>query len=281
MSTKRIGVIPKKMGAYSSTATYGLMNLVTNDAGDYFESLQDNNTGHALTDTDWWMRRSTPDATPAIAAANSAATTAKNVTTEMQQVEANIKTAEASRMTAENNRVGAESSRVNAEKSRVTAETNRASAESVRATAETNRASAESARATAETARETASATAVSNAEAATKAAQAVVDNNATIIDNLSDGIIRNAEPYDAALPTVCGQPMILLAHGTPSEDTVPLNWMQYDPATDTGYNWNGLPCALGQQYINIDATANARYIAVPSSSDADADDTELTWKNI
>ena len=267
MSTKRIGVIPKKMGAYSSTATYGLMNLVTNDAGDYFESLQDNNTGHALTDTDWWMRRSTPDATPAIAAANSAATTANNVTTEMQQVEANIKTAEASRMTAENNRVGAESSRVNAEKSR--------------ATAETNRASAESARATAETARETASATAVSNAEAATKAAQAVVDNNATIIDNLSDGIIRNAEPYDAALPTVCGQPMILLAHGTPSEDTVPLNWKQYDPATDTGYNWNGLPCALGQQYINIDATANARYIAVPSSSDADADDTELTWKNI
>lgn len=75
-------------------------------------------------------------------------------------------------------------------------------------------------------------------------------------------------------LPLLCGQPSILFAHGTPQEAVVPVNWKQYDWTTDTGYDWNGQPSALGQQYINIDATTGGRYIAVPN------DNGSLSWKN-
>lgn len=75
-------------------------------------------------------------------------------------------------------------------------------------------------------------------------------------------------------LPLLCGQPSILFAHGTPQEAVVPVNWKQYDWNTDTGYDWNGQPSAMGQQYINIDATTGGRYIAVPN------DNGSLSWKN-
>ena len=69
--------------------------------------------------------------------------------------------------------------------------------------------------------------------------------------------------PDYASLPLLCGQPMILFGDGTPQVSVVPKNWKQYDPATCEGYDWNGLPSAIGQQYINESATANGRYIAV------------------
>lgn len=75
-------------------------------------------------------------------------------------------------------------------------------------------------------------------------------------------------------LPLLCGQPSILFGKGTPQESVVPVNWKQYDWVTDTGYDWNGQPSALGQQYINISATTGGRYIAVPN------DDGSLSWKN-
>ena len=65
-------------------------------------------------------------------------------------------------------------------------------------------------------------------------------------------------------LPLLCGQPMILFGKGTPSASVVPDNWKQYDIETGEGYNWNGLPSALGQQYINTTVTSGGRYIAVP-----------------
>ena len=70
--------------------------------------------------------------------------------------------------------------------------------------------------------------------------------------------------PDYSALPLLCGQPPILYGEGTPQESIVPLNWIQFDPVTNTGYNWNGTPSALGQTYINISATSNGRYTAVP-----------------
>ena len=70
--------------------------------------------------------------------------------------------------------------------------------------------------------------------------------------------------PDYSALPLLCGQPPILYGEGTPQESVVPLNWKQFDPITNTGYNWNGTPSALGQTYINISATSNGRYTAVP-----------------
>lgn len=83
------------------------------------------------------------------------------------------------------------------------------------------------------------------------------------------------AMPYDdSSLPLLCGQPPILFGAGTPQEAVVPINWKQFDKETSEGYNWNGEPSAIGQQYINTSASSNGRYIAVPSA------DGGLTWKN-
>lgn len=95
-----------------------------------------------------------------------------------------------------------------------------------------------------------------------------------TIISHASDKIATTEKevvslggeataPDYASLPLLCGQPMILFGEGTPQVSVVPKNWKQYDPATGDGYDWNGLPSAIGQQYINESATANGRYIAV------------------
>lgn len=75
-------------------------------------------------------------------------------------------------------------------------------------------------------------------------------------------------------LPLLCGQPMILFGEGTPQESVVPKNWKQYDAMTDEGYNWNGKPSAIGQQYINLSASTNGRYIAV------DKENGTLIWEN-
>jgi len=65
------------------------------------------------------------------------------------------------------------------------------------------------------------------------------------------------------SVPLLCGQPMILFGAGTPQEAVVPINWKQFDPETEKGYNWNGVPTALGQIYVNTSVTTNSRYIAV------------------
>lgn len=70
------------------------------------------------------------------------------------------------------------------------------------------------------------------------------------------------ASPDDSALPLLCGQPPILFGAGTPKEAIVPDNWNQYDPETGEGYNWNGKPSAIGQQYIDTTAASGGRYIA-------------------
>lgn len=76
-------------------------------------------------------------------------------------------------------------------------------------------------------------------------------------------------------LPLLCGQPMILFGAGTPQEAVVPDNWIQYDIETGEGYNWNGLPSALGQRYINTSASSGGNYIAVRSGA------YDLRWLNI
>jgi hypothetical protein len=47
----KIGLTPK--GAYSSAATYDYLDYVSSTDGIY-TSKQASNTGHALTETDWW-----------------------------------------------------------------------------------------------------------------------------------------------------------------------------------------------------------------------------------
>lgn len=70
-------------------------------------------------------------------------------------------------------------------------------------------------------------------------------------------------QPKYNSLPMLAGQPAILFGAGTPQEAIVPDNWQQFDPETGEGYNWTGVPSAIGQQYINTTATTGGRYIAV------------------
>ena len=95
--------------------------------------------------------------------------------------------------------------------------------------------------------------------------------------DHDIDAIIetRLGAPDYNALPLLCGQPPILFGAGTPQEAIVPINWRQFDPETGEGYNWNGLPSAIVQQYINTSVDTGGRYIAIPGANGA------LAWKNM
>lgn len=95
--------------------------------------------------------------------------------------------------------------------------------------------------------------------------------------DHDIDAIVetRLGTPDYNALPLLCGQPPILFGAGTPQEGVVPDNWRQFDPETGEGYNWNGLPSAIGQQYINTSVDTGGRYIAVPGANGT------LSWKNM
>ena len=105
--------------------------------------------------------------------------------------------------------------------------------------------------------------------------ADAIITLASDKIDSIEHEVISLGETPDfPSLPLLCGQPMILFGEGTPQESVVPKNWKQYDAMTDEGYNWNGKPSAIGQQYINLSASTNGRYIAVNN------EDGTLSWKN-
>lgn len=91
---------------------------------------------------------------------------------------------------------------------------------------------------------------------------------------DLDSTMIQVASPDDRALPLLCGQPPILFGAGTPKESIVPDNWNQYDPTTGEGYNWNGKPSAIGQQYVDTTAASGGRYIAVRNG------EWDLKWIN-
>lgn len=99
----------------------------------------------------------------------------------------------------------------------------------------------------------------------------AAAAGNRADIDRLA---ARQNAPDDRALPLLCGQPPILFGAGTPKETVVPDNWNQYDPATGEGYNWNGKPSAVGQQYIDTTAQSGGRYVAARNG------EWDLKWIN-
>ena len=78
-------------------------------------------------------------------------------------------------------------------------------------------------------------------------------------------------EVPDFAEIRLCGQPLKLFGHGAPSTDSVPDNWIQMK---DGGYDWNGVPSALGQEYINVDSSTGGHYIAIRDSA------MKLKWYN-
>lgn len=98
-----------------------------------------------------------------------------------------------------------------------------------------------------------------------------------TLEQDYEDTEIRYKEIQNfdwAELPKLCGQPMILFGAGAPTESIVPDNWIQFNPITGEGYNWDGTPSALGQQYINTTVTYGGRYIAARNGT------TGLKWLN-
>lgn len=107
---------------------------------------------------------------------------------------------------------------------------------------------------------------------------QAALSTNETAAsENRSDldrAILRLDAPDDSALPLLCGQPPILFGAGTPKESVVPDNWNQYDPQTGDGYNWNGKPSALGQQYVDTTTASGGRYVAARNG------EWDLKWIN-
>ena len=105
---------------------------------------------------------------------------------------------------------------------------------------------------------------------------QWIVDAHKEATEHDINALAKDATSTDfRELPLLCGQPSILFGEGTPQEAIVPDNWKQFDPDTEEGYNWNGEPSAIGQQYINTIATTGGRYIAVRGSEEG-----SLVWKN-
>lgn len=98
-----------------------------------------------------------------------------------------------------------------------------------------------------------------------------VIAEKDALIQDMEQAVLLERRGYNS-IPLLCGQPMILFGEGTPREEEVPSNWIQFNPKTGEGYNWNGTPSAEGQTYINTAADTNGRYTAVKSGYN-------LIWK--
>ena len=98
-----------------------------------------------------------------------------------------------------------------------------------------------------------------------------VIAEKDALIQDVEQAVLLERKGYNS-IPLLCGQPMILFGAGTPKESIVPTNWIQFNPETGEGYNWNGTPSAEGQTYINTAADTNGHYTAVKSGYN-------LIWK--
>ena len=110
-----------------------------------------------------------------------------------------------------------------------------------------------------------------STADAAQSEVESVGADKDALIQDMEQAVLLERKGYNS-IPLLCGQPMILFGAGTPQESIVPINWIQFNPETGEGYNWNGTPSAEGQTYINTEADTNGHYTAVKI-------DYNLIWK--
>lgn len=94
-------------------------------------------------------------------------------------------------------------------------------------------------------------------------------DKTSAEVSALLDGLDDDQDFSE--LPLLCGQPIKLFGHGAPSASSSPDNWRQL---ADGGYDWNGIPSALGQEYIDVDSSTGGHYIAVRDSA------WKLKWYN-
>ena len=128
-------------GTYNAATVYGNAAVVQDPTGlSVYRSLKSGNTGHPLTDPQWWFRIID------MSSIKAEADRLINLDTQMTEHEA-------ARVNAEEQRISHENARVNAENARINAENARANAESARVQAEQNRVTQENLRINQEQAR--------------------------------------------------------------------------------------------------------------------------------
>lgn len=203
----------------------------------------------------------------AVSKANAAQSTADNAT-------ALANTAASASASAQSTADSAVSAAANAQS---TADGAQSSSEIAAAAAISAQSSADKAQSTADNATSLANAAkdaalnAQSKADAAQSEAESVGEDKDALIQDMEQAVLLERRGYNS-IPLLCGQPMILFGAGTPQESIVPTNWIQFNPETGEGYNWNGTPSAEGQTYINTAADTNGHYTAVKSGYN-------LIWK--
>ena len=189
----------------------------------------------------------------AVSKANAAQSTADSAVSAAASAQSTADSAASTAASAQSTADSAASAAASAQSTADSASSSAAIAQSTADSAVSASASAQSAadkaQSTADAAK-SASANAQSTADNAKAEVESVGSDKDALIQDMEQAVIIERKGYNS-IPLVCGQPMILIGYGTPQEGTVPFNWKQFDHKTGEGYNWNGLPSANGQIYID------------------------------
>ena len=194
----------------------------------------------------------------AVSKANSAQSTADSAVSAAANAQSTADSAASAAASAQSTADSAVSAAASAQS---TADGAQSSAEIAASSAISAQSAADKAQSTADAAKSDAE-TAQSTADNAKAEAESVRADKDALIQDMEQAVIIERKGYNS-IPLLCGQPMILFGAGTPQESIVPTNWIQFNPETGEGYNWNGTPSAEGQTYINTAADTNGHYTAV------------------
>ena len=194
----------------------------------------------------------------AVSKANAAQSTADSAdsaaSTAQSTADSAVSAAASAQITADSAASAAESAQSTADSAVSAAASAQSAADKAQSSADKAQSEADAAKSAAENAQNTAD-----NAKAEV---ESVGSDKDALIQDMEQAVILERKGYNS-IPLLCGQPMILFGAGTPQESIVPTNWIQFNPETGEGYNWNGTPSAEGQTYINTAADTNGHYTAV------------------
>ena len=203
----------------------------------------------------------------AVSKANAAQSTADSAasaaSTAQSTADSAVSAAASAQRTADSAASAAESAQSTADSAVSAAASAQSAADKAQSSADKAQSAADAAKSAAENAQNTAD-----NAKAEV---ESVGSDKDALIQDMEQAVLLERKGYNS-IPLLCGQPMILFGAGTPQESIVPTNWIQFNPETGEGYNWNGTPSAEGQTYINTAVDTNGRYTAVKSGYN-------LIWK--
>ena len=194
----------------------------------------------------------------AVSKANAAQSTADSASSSAASAQSTADSAVSAAASAQSTADSAVSAAASAQSTADSASSSAAIAQSAADKAQSSADKAQSAADAAKSAAENAQNTA-DNAKAEV---ESVGSDKDALIQDMEQAVIIERKGYNS-IPLLCGQPMILFGAGTPQESIVPTNWIQFNPETGEGYNWNGTPSAEGQTYINTAADTNGHYTAV------------------